>query len=125
MAKENVHGAGGYRSRYLSHAKRALYHLSYGPSGGIVMLEFTRCGTFSATGSSAAGHSTCPPTSVDGISGPLQPMSGFAMCAARGRGDLILSQAPLFASVLCISGLVVECIVAIDVTRVRFPAYAM
>ena len=24
-------GAGGYRSRYLSHAKRALYHLSYSP----------------------------------------------------------------------------------------------
>ena len=24
-------GAGGYRSRYLAHAKRALYHLSYGP----------------------------------------------------------------------------------------------
>ena len=88
------------------------------------MLEFTGCGTFSATGSSAAGHSTCPPTSVDGISGPLQPMSGFAMCAARGRGDLILSQAPLFASVLCISGLVVEYVVAIDVTRVPFPADA-
>ena len=26
-----ANGAGGYRSRYLSHAKRALYHLSYGP----------------------------------------------------------------------------------------------
>ena len=25
-------GAAGYRSRYLSHAKRALYHLSYSPS---------------------------------------------------------------------------------------------
>ena len=24
-------GAGGYRSRYLLHAKQALYHLSYGP----------------------------------------------------------------------------------------------
>jgi hypothetical protein len=24
-------GAAGYRSRYLSHAKRALYHLSYSP----------------------------------------------------------------------------------------------
>jgi hypothetical protein len=29
-SRENS-GAGGYRSRYLSHAKRALYHLSYGP----------------------------------------------------------------------------------------------
>ena len=28
--KSNVGGA-GYRSRYLSHAKRALYHLSYAP----------------------------------------------------------------------------------------------
>ena len=26
-------GGAGYRSRYLSHAKRALYHLSYAPSG--------------------------------------------------------------------------------------------
>ena len=26
------HGGSGYRSRYLSHAKRALYHLSYAPS---------------------------------------------------------------------------------------------
>ena len=25
------HGGAGYRSRYLSHAKRALYHLSYAP----------------------------------------------------------------------------------------------
>ena len=24
-------GGAGYRSRYLSHAKRALYHLSYAP----------------------------------------------------------------------------------------------
>ena len=29
--KRNCGGA-GYRSRYLSHAKRALYHLSYAPS---------------------------------------------------------------------------------------------
>ena len=27
-------GDGGYRSPYLSHAKRALYHLSYVPLGG-------------------------------------------------------------------------------------------
>ena len=26
------HGAAGHRSRYLSHAKRALYHLSYSPN---------------------------------------------------------------------------------------------
>ena len=26
-------GSAGYRSRYLSHAKRALYHLSYAPDG--------------------------------------------------------------------------------------------
>lgn len=25
------YGGAGYRSRYLSHAKRALYHLSYAP----------------------------------------------------------------------------------------------
>ena len=29
--KENYIGGAGYRSRYLSHAKRALYHLSYAP----------------------------------------------------------------------------------------------
>ena len=28
-----IFGGAGYRSRYLSHAKRALYHLSYAPSG--------------------------------------------------------------------------------------------
>ena len=33
--KRNVGGA-GYRSRYLSHAKRALYHLSYAP---VVIVE--------------------------------------------------------------------------------------
>ena len=30
-------GGAGYRSRYLSHAKRALYHLSYAPSLIIVL----------------------------------------------------------------------------------------
>ena len=30
--KRNIFGDGGYRSPYLSHAKRALYHLSYVPS---------------------------------------------------------------------------------------------
>ncbi len=29
--KSNRSGGAGYRSRYLSHAKRALYHLSYAP----------------------------------------------------------------------------------------------
>ena len=29
---KKVLGGAGYRSRYLSHAKRALYHLSYAPS---------------------------------------------------------------------------------------------
>ena len=28
---QNCPGGAGYRSRYLSHAKRALYHLSYAP----------------------------------------------------------------------------------------------
>ena len=28
---QNCSGGAGYRSRYLSHAKRALYHLSYAP----------------------------------------------------------------------------------------------
>ena len=30
-----VLGAAGYRSPYLSHAKRALYHLSYSPGDSI------------------------------------------------------------------------------------------
>ena len=30
--KEKKAGCGGHRSRYLSHAKRSLYHLSYTPS---------------------------------------------------------------------------------------------
>ncbi len=29
--KIKICGGAGYRSRYLSHAKRALYHLSYAP----------------------------------------------------------------------------------------------
>ena len=29
--KKKYLGGAGYRSRYLSHAKRALYHLSYAP----------------------------------------------------------------------------------------------
>ena len=29
--RKNMVGGAGYRSRYLSHAKRALYHLSYAP----------------------------------------------------------------------------------------------
>ena len=29
--KKSKVGGAGYRSRYLSHAKRALYHLSYAP----------------------------------------------------------------------------------------------
>ena len=32
--QEKSCGDGGYRSPYLSHAKRALYHLSYVPCGG-------------------------------------------------------------------------------------------
>ena len=31
MFKKTTVGGAGYRSRYLSHAKRALYHLSYAP----------------------------------------------------------------------------------------------
>ena len=31
MERKKVFGDGGYRSPYLSHAKRALYHLSYVP----------------------------------------------------------------------------------------------
>ena len=30
-SKKIFSGGAGYRSRYLSHAKRALYHLSYAP----------------------------------------------------------------------------------------------
>ena len=33
---QKVFGGAGYRSRYLSHAKRALYHLSYAPSNNEV-----------------------------------------------------------------------------------------
>ena len=29
---KNKNGGAGYRSRYFSHAKRALYHLSYAPN---------------------------------------------------------------------------------------------
>ena len=29
---KSIDGGAGYRSRYLSHAKRALYHLSYAPN---------------------------------------------------------------------------------------------
>ena len=29
---QKFNGGAGYRSRYLSHAKRALYHLSYAPN---------------------------------------------------------------------------------------------
>ena len=36
-AKSNQVGGAGYRSRYLSHAKRALYHLSYAPNVDIVL----------------------------------------------------------------------------------------
>ena len=40
-------GGAGYRSPYLSHAKRALYHLSYAPSNGRTLY-------------SMAGHETTP-----------------------------------------------------------------
>ena len=42
---QKVLGGAGYRSRYLSHAKRALYHLSYAPcvKDRIVCPEFIRC----------------------------------------------------------------------------------
>ena len=40
-------GGAGYRSRYLSHAKRALYHLSYAPVGDkqvfLTVLELNVC----------------------------------------------------------------------------------
>ena len=32
LNRKKKFGGAGYRSRYLSHAKRALYHLSYAPS---------------------------------------------------------------------------------------------
>ncbi|XLT05011.1 hypothetical protein HN51_043760 [Arachis hypogaea] len=32
LSKENRNGDAGYRSPYLTHAKRALYHLSYIPA---------------------------------------------------------------------------------------------
>ena len=34
-----MNGDAGYRSQYLLHAKQALYHLSYVPSGGIACAE--------------------------------------------------------------------------------------
>ena len=37
--KKNELGGAGYRSRYLSHAKRALYHLSYAPCVGEQVLQ--------------------------------------------------------------------------------------
>ena len=33
MSKRLEIGGAGYRSRYLSHAKRALFHVSYAPDG--------------------------------------------------------------------------------------------
>ena len=39
---QKISGDAGYRSPYLSHAKRALYHLSYVPKLGTMMSEF-RC----------------------------------------------------------------------------------
>ncbi len=45
MLKKWVGGA-GYRSRYLSHAKRALYHLSYAPilvNEGIESVDNPKC----------------------------------------------------------------------------------
>ena len=38
---KKVFGDAGYRSRYLSHAKRALYHLSYTP---YMEYQSTNCG---------------------------------------------------------------------------------
>ena len=46
--QKTVIGGAGYRSRYLSHAKRALYHLSYAPIVKLilfifVLIVFVRC----------------------------------------------------------------------------------
>ena len=41
--KKKSCGDGGYRSPYLSHAKRALYHLSYVPSGGCDSARLATC----------------------------------------------------------------------------------
>ena len=35
IIKKQLPGGAGHRSRYLSHAKRALYHLSYAPTPDI------------------------------------------------------------------------------------------
>ena len=44
MIKQKIlFGGAGYRSRYLSHAKRALYHLSYTPIGYIYTRIFQIC----------------------------------------------------------------------------------
>ena len=37
---KKISGGAGYRSRYLSHAKRALYHLSYAPNLEITPLDW-------------------------------------------------------------------------------------
>ena len=50
---EKFSGGAGYRSRYLSHAKRALYHLSYAPK----LLENQRSGQHKQPGSQ--GHTSC------------------------------------------------------------------
>jgi hypothetical protein len=39
--KNKGFGGAGYRSRYLSHAKRALYHLSYAPRYFMYLILFT------------------------------------------------------------------------------------
>ena len=61
MKKKRIGGA-GYRSRYLSHAKRALYHLSYAPcvrgDSWTVLLQWTGPVTLDCSRRQDTGHCT-------------------------------------------------------------------
>ena len=61
---QKIHGAAGYRSLCLSHAKRALYHLSYSPS-----LSSDLCPTFDKV------HSLPKRIQKEVVSMGLEPMT--------------------------------------------------
>ena len=50
-------GGAGYRSRYLSHAKRALYHLSYAPQ--VKELGMNSCANSCGLKDTAAQYQEC------------------------------------------------------------------
>ena len=68
--EQKIFGDGGYRSPYLSHAKRALYHLSYVPLVGCFVFR--------------AGYICWLETGRAVNFGRYVPVSGFALvCSPR------------------------------------------